>query len=269
MEFSLRRSNGIEFEASGGELDRGVVTGLVLALGFLILTLAAGGAGLNFISPMSALLVLGGTFGATLVNFSFCDLRHAWAAFTEMLFVRSYNPLERISYLVWLAHAVRREGLLVLEREANGTDDVFLRNALNLTVDAQDPSEIKRLLETEIRTSYDRASRAVQVFETLGTYAPAFGLIGTLIGLIQMLGALENPATVGPAMGLALVTTFYGALLANLLFLPIAGKLKNRCEAEAMVRAITLEGVLGLGKQENPIVVEQKLQSFLPIAAAA
>jgi len=269
MEFLTRQLQDLDSHKAEGEIDRGVISGLGLALGFLIFTLAAGGAGLNFISPMSALLVLGGTFGATLVNFSFADMSHAWKAFKEMLFVRSYNPMERISYLVWLAHAVRREGLLVLEAEAERTQDRFLRNALNLTVDAQDPAEIKRLLETEMRTSYDRSVRAVQVFETLGTYAPAFGLIGTLIGLIQMLSALENPATVGPAMGLALVTTFYGALLANLLFLPIAGKLKNRCEAEAMVCAITIEGVLGLGKQENPIVVEQKLQSFIPIAAAA
>ncbi|NLF25095.1 MAG: motility protein A [Deltaproteobacteria bacterium] len=269
MGFSTRRARTMGLGISSGELDRGVISGLGLALGFLVLTLVAGGSGMNFVSPISALLVLGGTFGATLVNYSFRDLSHAWSAFKEMLFVRTYNPMERIDYLVWLAHAVRREGLLVLEGEANSTQDGFLRNALNLTVDAQDPLEIKRLLETEIHASYDRSSRAVQVFETLGTYAPAFGLIGTLIGLIQMLSALEDPATVGPAMGLALVTTFYGALLANLLFLPIAGKLRNRCEAEALVRAITVEGVLGLGKQENPIVVEQRLQSFLPIAAAA
>ena len=252
------------------ELDRGVAGGLLLCVVLLGAGIICGGTVGNFISPASFLVVIGGTVGAALVNYSLYDLRHAWSAFREILFTRDYHPIERIRYLVRLASLVRRDGLLVLEREArNSRDDSFLRTALQLTVDAQEGPEIRRILETELRASIEKSSRAVQVFEAMGNYSPAMGLIGTLIGLINMLGALENPATVGPAMALALTTTLYGAVLANMIFLPVAGKLKNRCEEDAVVKAITIEGVLSLGKQENAIVVEQRLQSFLPLAPAA
>jgi chemotaxis protein MotA len=269
MDFSAKSLRSLNAAMEGGEMDRGVAVGVAIGFGFLLITLVAGGSGVRFVSPLSALLVLGGTFGATLMNFSFGDMRRAWAALQEMLYIRSYHPVERIRYMVWLAHSVRREGLLALEREADSAEDTFLKNALHLAVDAQEGADVRRILETEMRTSYDRATRAVQVYETAGTYAPALGLIGTLVGLIQMLSSLEDPSTVGPAMAIALVSTFYGAVLANMLFLPIAGKLRNRCEEDAVVRSITLEGTLSLAKQESPIVVEQRLQSYLPAAAAA
>lgn len=251
------------------ELDRGVAGGLLLCAILLAAGVLCGGAFGNFFSASSVLVVAGGTIGAALVNFSLYDLQHAWSAFREVLFTRDYHPAERIRYMVRLAGLVRRDGLLVLEREARQTNDKFLKTALQLTVDAQEGPEIRRILETELRASIEKSSRAVQVFEAMGGYSPAMGLIGTLIGLINMLGALENPATVGPSMALALNTTLYGAILANMIFLPVAGKLKNRSEEDAVVKAITIEGALSLGKQENAVVVEQRLQSFLPLAPAA
>ena len=156
----------------------------------------------------------------------------------------------------------------MLEHEATAADDQFLKFAVEMTADGQTPDEVRRILETEMRISNDRAFRSVHVFETMGNYAPALGLIGTVIGLIEMLKVLDNPASIGPAMATALVTTFYGAVLANLVFLPIAGKLRNRSEEEAVVKAITVEGIISVGNEENPMLLEQRLQSFLPAAMA-
>lgn len=261
--------NPFDPESGPAIVDRGLLAGVALSAGLILLAILFGGAGSNFFSITSLLIVLGGTFGAGLIHFSPYDIRHAWGAFKTILYHQDHHPMERISFLVALSKAVRRDGLLVLEQTATQVSDPFLRTALELTVDTQEAPDIRRILETEMRTSQDRAWRAIQVFETLGTYAPAMGLIGTLVGLIQMLGRLEDPATVGPAMAVALITTLYGAILANLVFLPIAGKLRNRADEESMVKAITLEGALSLSKQENPMVVEQRLQSFIPLAAAA
>ncbi|MEZ4753953.1 MAG: MotA/TolQ/ExbB proton channel family protein [Bdellovibrionota bacterium] len=247
------------------ELDRGVIGGAILAFTLVGLGIFFGGTILNFINLPGFLIVLGGTLGATLVNFSTYDIHKCFSAVRRVLFIKEYHPAERIEHLVQLANAIRQEGLLVLERYAKSEEDSFLRMAFELTVDGQAHDDVKRVLETELRTSNDRATRAIQVFETMGNYAPAMGLIGTLIGLIQMLGSLDNPSLVGPAMATALITTFYGAILANLIFIPIAGKLRNKKEEENLVKAITIEGVLSLGKQENPVVVEQRLQGFLPI----
>ncbi|MCB0317514.1 MAG: MotA/TolQ/ExbB proton channel family protein [Bdellovibrionales bacterium] len=247
------------------EVDRGVVGGALLAFTLIGLGVFFGGAILNFINLPCFLIVIGGTVGATLVHFSTNDIQKCIFGVRRVLFIKEYHPAERIEQIVQLANAIRQEGLLVLERHAKTTEDPFLRLAFELTVDGQAHDDVRRILETEIRTANDRANRAIQVFETMGNYAPAMGLIGTLIGLIQMLGSLDNPALVGPAMATALITTFYGAILANLVFLPISGKLKNKQEEENLVKAVTIEGVLSLGKQENPIVVEQKLQGFLPI----
>jgi chemotaxis protein MotA len=137
---------------------------------------------------------------------------------------------------------------------------------LEISADGQPAEDIKRILETELITSNERAGRVVQVFQTLGQFAPAMGLIGTLVGLIQMLAVLDKPGSIGPAMSIALLTTLYGAVLANLVFIPIAGKLRNRCAEEALVKALTIEGVLSLGRQESAIVVEQRLRSYLPLA---
>lgn len=250
-------------------LDYGVVGGLALCVLLVFSGMLFGGEFLNFISPSSLLLVLGGTIGATLINFSTYDLKHAYNAFKDVLITREYHPQERINFLVRLASMVRRDGLLVLENASSQVDDEFLATALRLSVDAQSAPDVRKILETELRASVEKATHAVNVFEAMGNYAPAMGLIGTLLGLISMLGKLEDPSSVGSAMAMAMVTTFYGAILANMLFLPIAGKLRTRCEEDAVVKAITIEGVISLGNQENAVVVEQRLQSFLPLAPAA
>lgn len=249
--------------------DRGILIGTILAIALVGGAILFSGEALHFVSITSFAIVFGGTFAATLIHFSIYDIQHAWEALKRVIYQKDYHPVERIQYLVSLANAVRRDGLLILEGEASRAEDRFLRMACELTVDAGEHGDTETILENEMRTSYDRSSRAVQVFETMGTYAPALGLIGTLVGLIQMLGTLDDPQTVGPAMAVALVTTLYGALLSNLVFLPLAGKLRNRSEEELIVKSITIEAISAIGRGENPLVVEQRLQSFLPLQHAA
>ena len=246
------------------ELDVGVLAGILISVLLIVVGVLASGQGIQYVSPGSLLIVLGGTFAATLVQFGIYDLKQASQAFRNILFNRVYLPEHRIHYLVDLAHSVRKDGLLVLEQAGEDAEDHFLRLALEITVDGQGADNVKRILENEQRSTADRHRRAINVFQTMGSYAPAMGLIGTLIGLIQLLGALDDPATVGPAMSVALVTTLYGAILANLVFLPIAGKLRNRSDEEGLIKKITIEGMIGISKNESPIVVEQRLQSFMP-----
>lgn len=245
-------------------LDRSALWGVGLCVLLLALGVLGSGQGANFIDIPSFLLVLGGTLGAGLVHFSLPDLRAAGRALREILIEKTYSPLGRIEFFVTLSGVVRRDGFLTLEREARGCRDPFLRRALEMSVDGQSTEDIRRTLEIESRRAADLAWRSIQVFETLGNYAPAMGLIGTIIGLIQMLGELGDPTKVGPSMALALLTTFYGALMANMLFLPVAGKLRNRAEEEAVLRSVTIEGIVSIANRDNTIVVEQRLQSFLP-----
>jgi chemotaxis protein MotA len=253
--------------AGENELDRGIVYGTVLSVALIGFGILLSGKGLYFLDPAALAVVLGGTIGATMVQFSSADLSHALRACRKVMLSKQCCSLERISAFVEYAQAVKRNGILVLEQEAQRASDPFLRKALELSVDGQTESDMRRILETELRASQERSVRAVQVLETMGAYAPALGLIGTLIGLIQMLGALDNPAAIGPAMSQALVTTFYGAILSNLMFLPLAGKMRGRSDEESLVRAITIEGAISLSKQESSIVMEQRLQSFLPLCA--
>lgn len=247
-----------------GELDRSVIGGIGLSLGFIVVGVALGGGIQHFFNPASLLIVLGGTLGATLANFSRLDLSRAWRTLQQTLLERESEPHERISYFVSLAQQVRQDGILVLEQAAHTAPDSFIRKGLELAADGHSAADLRRILEIESRIYTEKSGRAVQVFETMGAYAPAMGLIGTLIGLIQMLSALQNPTTVGASMAEALVTTFYGAVLANLIFLPIAGKLRNRTEEDFLIKSLTIEGIVSMINQENPLIVEQRLQSFLP-----
>jgi len=257
------------FASEDRPYDRGVLIGASISFALIAIGLVAGGRVSAAFNPMSWLIVLGGTFGATMVHYSWYDIKHGWECFRKALVTLDLHPRERISYLVNLAHMVRSNGLLVLEEEGHRTFDPFMRLALELTVDGQSAADIKRILETEMRASQDKANRGSSVFQTMGTYAPALGLIGTIIGMMQMLGSLQEASSIGPAMAIALTTTLYGAVLSNLLFLPIAGKLRNHIEEELLVKAITIEGILAIGKQENPTLVEQKLQGFLPLIPGA
>ena len=156
------------------------------------------------------------------------------------------------------------KGLLSLEDKLNGINDDFLRNSLMLVVDSVEPEKVKQLLESEIDYLDDRHAQDRDFYDKGAAFAPAFGMIGTLIGLINMLQALDDPDAIGPAMSVALVTTFYGSVLANMVFLPVSYKLKNRHEQEILCKMLISEGVQAIQAGENPKFIEEKLNQFLP-----
>lgn len=245
------------------EINRSFVWGALL-----ITLLVGGGVCLSgdvtsYISISALFIVLGGTVGATLIHYSAEDIATSIKALRCVMFQSSANPMKRIQLLVRIAQEVKQQGPLILEDISRKIPDPFLKKGLEVAVDGQDPIVIRKILETEMRTSSEVAQRGVLIFQTMGSYAPALGLIGTLLGLVQMMKGLQDPSTVGPSMAVALLTTLYGAVLANLFFMPLAGKIKNRAEEEIFIKNITLEGVLSIRAAESPIVLEQRLESYL------
>lgn len=211
----------------------------------------------------SLLIVVGGTVAATLVSHPVDHLRRLFPLL-RVAFVRTVaGPEEVIPQLVHFAEKARREGLLAMEEEAAAVEDEFLRKGIQLVVDGVDPDLVRNVLEIETNFVSERHETGQRLFQTLGTYAPAFGMIGTLIGLIRMLADLTDSDAIGGGMAVALITTLYGALLANLVFLPIAGKLKEKSSQEVLIREVMIEGILSIQAGENPRIVEEKLQAFV------
>lgn len=211
----------------------------------------------------SVLIVLGGTIAATLVHFKPSQVAAVFQMAKVALFRANRSPAEAIQLLVHFAAKARREGLLALEEEAENLDDPFLQKGIRLVVDGTDPETVRQILDIEVTFLEERHQNGQQVFEYMGQVSPAFGMAGTLIGLIIMLEHLDEPSKIGPAMAVALITTFYGVLLANLVFVPIAGKLRVKSAEEVLLREVMIEGVLSIQAGENPHIVEQKLESFL------
>ena len=260
---NYKSSKRVEFREPA-QWDRGLLYGAGLAILVIVLSLTTSKSFTEFIHLPSLLLVLGGTLAAGLINFSANDLSFTLKRTVEILRSSLQSPRARIEYFVRLIQIVRTHGVMALETEATRISDPFIKRALELAADAQQEKDILRILETERLALADRERRAIDVLDALGNFAPALGLIGTLLGLVQMLSLLQDPSTVGPAMALALLTTLYGAVLANLIFLPLAGKLRLRNEEETLLRTLTIEGTLSLLRSENPILLEQRLITFLP-----
>jgi chemotaxis protein MotA len=170
---------------------------------------------------------------------------------------------ETINTIVRFADKARREGLLVLDEDADALDDPFLQKGIRLVVDGTTPELVRNILETELAFIAQRHKTGQSLFETMGAFAPAFGMLGTLIGLIQMLINLDTPDAIGPGMAVALVTTFYGSVLANMVCLPIANKLKNKSAGEIFRKEAVIEGVLSIQAGDNPRIVQEKLKSFV------
>ncbi len=237
----------------------GLLAGIIL-IGWGIMMDASLG---MFWNLPSVFIVLGGTFAATFVNYPLPRVLGVAKVVKNAFSTRLMDPSEVIELLVRFAEKARREGLLALEDEADRLDEMFLRKGIQLVVDGTDPALVRDILETELAFLEDRHKGGQGMFETMGTLSPAFGMIGTLIGLIAMLKNLQNPDAIGPGMAVALLTTFYGALLANLVFLPIAGKLKVKSAEEILLKEVMIEGILSIQAGDNPRIVEEKLKAFL------
>lgn len=218
----------------------------------------------NFVDVPSIAITIGGTFAALMVSFPGKTFAKIPKHLKIVLFPKKYDPRKYIDELVEFAKEARVNGLLALEDKLNNTKDEFLKNSLMLVVDSVDPEKVKTLLETELDYFDERHAQAREFYEKGAAFGPAMGMLGTLIGLINMLKKMSDPDALGPSMAVALITTFYGSFLANVLFTPIANKLKVRHDEEYLCKMIISEGVQAIQAGENPRFIEEKLTQLLP-----
>lgn len=245
-------------------MDIATILGIVSAFG-LVVTAIFLGSGLElFISIPSLMIVLGGTLGATMINYPLKQVIGVLSVVKNAFFKKTLSSEAVIKKIMELSHKARKEGILSLEADIKNEDDEFLQKGVQLSIDGLEPPAISDLLETEIDFIRNRHQLGAEVFTTMGTYAPAMGMIGTLIGLVQMLQSMDDPSTIGPAMAVALLTTFYGSVLANIVCMPLAGKLRTRSKEEMLVKELTIQGIISLTQGDNPRSIEQKLNAFLP-----
>ncbi|MCE5243883.1 MAG: motility protein A [Syntrophobacteraceae bacterium] len=245
-------------------MDLATLIGIVCAFSLVIASITMGsGIGL-FIDLPSAMIVFGGTIGATMIHYPLRDLLRLFKVLKNVFFSKLWNAREVVELFVDFSHRSRREGILALESELWKVEDKFLTKGLQLAIDGMEPEGIREILETEIDYLEERHRVGAEILNTMATFFPAMGLIGTLIGLIQMLKTMEDPSTIGPSMALALITTFYGVVGANLVCLPMAGKLRKRSQEETLIKEMVLSGIISITSGENPRIVEQKLHSFIP-----
>lgn len=244
-------------------MDIATIIGLVASFGLMLMAILQGGSLSIFIDVPSMLIVFGGTAGVALVNFPLGDVLGAINIAKKAFLFKEVNTNDLLAQLMEFANKARKEGILSLQGAIDSIDDEFLVKALQMAVDGQEPDDLKAMLNTEIDYIAQRHSLGVSIFESLGAISPAMGMVGTLIGLVQMLQNMSDPASIGPAMAVALLTTFYGAVLANIIFLPIAGKLKTRSKTEILQKTVIVEGMGSILSGENPRVMEQKLHAFI------
>ena len=244
-------------------MDIATVIGLVLGFAAILGSIVAGGPLSAFIDVGSIFVVVGGTIASTLINYSLDQVIALVNIMKKAFLYKVSAPGEVIKQLVHFADMARREGILFLEKEMENVEDEFMKQGLQLSIDGTEPDAIRNILTTEIVSLKARHELGSGILTSMGTMAPAFGMIGTLIGLVLMLGSMDDPSTIGPSMAIALLTTFYGAVLANILFNPMAGKLQMRSSEEVLVRTLMMEGILAMQSGDNPRIVEQKLISFI------
>lgn len=249
----------------GKKLDLSTLVGLGVAiLGILGGLLLEGGVLGDVTQHTAALIVLGGTFGAVMVNTPGPYLAGALRRMKDIFFIADEHAEEKLEELVILANKARKTGLVSLEEDALKAEDPFLGKALGLAVDGCDLSELRAMMELEIAVEEHRAEAEAKVYESAGGYAPTIGIIGAVLGLIQVMKHLDDIKEVGHGIAVAFVATVYGVAAANIFFLPAANKIKARIARETQMRELTLEGVIGIVQGLNPKLIRNKLSAYLP-----
>lgn len=244
-------------------MDIATIIGIIVGTALIGVSLQLGGGFGAFVDVPSLLIVVGGTVAATLINFPLKQVLAVMKVIPKLLKAQEDEALELIRQVVQLAVVVRKEGHLALETEAQNVEHPFMKKGLMLVADGVDADALNGILALQNLAVQQRHKIGQEVFKSLGRWAPAYGMIGTLIGLVTMLGAMDDPKSIGPKMAIALLTTFYGALIANLFALPMAGKLKQRTDQEVLINLIIAEGLKGLQMGLNPRLLEEKLKAFL------
>ena len=247
-------------------MDIASLAGIVLCFVMLIYGIfsSAGMAGFGeYLDFPSFIITLGGSIFATLASVSLSDFIGGLKSFTLIFSAPSLNTAEMIQKIIDLSNVARKEGLLSLEEAASDMEEPFLKKGILLIVDGTDPDLVRAIMETELVSIEGRHKTRIGFWETWGSMGPAWGMIGTLVGLVDMLYHMDNVAAVGPSMAVALITTLYGSVLANWICAPVAAKLKADNAAEMMMKEVRIEGLLSIQAGENPRVIEEKLKSFL------
>jgi len=245
-------------------MDIATILGVISAFGLVFIAIFMGGGVQLFINVPALMIVVGGTLGATMISYPLGDVFGVFSVVRKALFTKNISTNEMIKMFVNFSKKSRKEGILALEGDIKDVNNEFLRKGMQLSIDGLEPQEISDVLETEIDFIRSRHQLGAEVFTTMGTYSPALGMIGTLIGLVQMLQRLDDPGAIGPAMAVALLTTFYGSIMANIMFLPVAGKLRTRSKEEVLAKEMTIQGIISISNGDNPRILEQKLLPFLP-----
>lgn len=240
----------------------GVMAGILIIAGAIAWNSGSDGFSFFFHLP-SLLIVLGGVLAALTVTFPVNELKRIGIVLFQASKQQPYDVKEVVSLFIRLAEIARREGLLSLERELEDIQDPFMRKGVYLAIDGVESNTITDILQAEIQSLEERHKRNRRMIEKAGDYAPAWGMLGTLIGLVLMLQELNDPAAIGPNMAIALLTTFYGVLLANLVFHPIASKLAQKTEKEIFMKQAMIDGVIGVHHGQNPRVLEEQLSVYL------
>ena len=245
-------------------MDIATIIGLVSGVGLVLWAIMSKTSIMIFVDTGSVAIVVGGAISAVLIAFPIKNVASIAKVIKKALFTKPKNPLVVIEDLVRYAEIARRDGILALESVAQEADDPFVISGIQLAVDGTDPELVEQMLNSELESLADRHADGKAMLDALGKYAPAFGMIGTLVGLVIMLQNMDDPNAIGPGMAIALLTTLYGSMVANMAALPMADKLALRSQEELLLKSIVIRGVMAIQSGDNPRIVEQKLKTFLP-----
>ena len=246
-------------------VDIATLFGILGAFALIITAIVLGGSPYAFIDIPSICIVIGGTFGITVACYSFRDVGNAFAIVLSTVFYHTRNPASAAVHVLQLADLSRRKGLLAMEPYVPRLmSEEMLHKGLKMLLDGSSGDEIERIMQGEMQAAARRHTRTVGVLRKAAEISPAMGLIGTLVGLVQMLGNLSNPSTIGPSMAVALLTTFYGAVMANMIFSPLASKLERNSSEDALINQIHVMATASMGRHENPRRLEMLLNTILP-----
>lgn len=245
-------------------MDKGSIIGILLAIGGILVGLMLeGGKVAQILQPTAALIVFGGTLGAVMLQFPMPVVLAAFASLANVFFERGQDPVAVIKEMVGFAQKARREGIVSLDADVEKIEQPFMKKSLMLAVDGTEPAELRNIMELELNNRVEHDENIPRVFESAGGFSPTIGIIGAVLGLIQVMQHLDNISEVGRGIAVAFVATIYGVAAANLFFLPAAGKLKIRNRAEQLRDEIILEGVISILEGMNPRMLETKLLSFI------
>jgi chemotaxis protein MotA len=245
-------------------MDFTSILGLAAAAGLLVWSILLGAPLSLFYDFPSVVMVVGGSCAATAMSYRPRDLKGLFKVMMRSFFFKLPTPQQEIERIIQYANLARKEGLLALESKLQEVDDRFFAKGIQLVIDGFSADTVRDIMDLEHSFQQQRHAMGKKMFETMATMAPAFGMIGTLVGLVQMLANMSDPSAIGSGMAVALLTTFYGAVIANVFMLPLAAKLDLRAKEEALLRSLMIEGIVAVQSGEKPQLIKEKLKGYLP-----